>query len=166
MPNTAFGTPYVSSSDYVTNYPTVSQSLANSIDTMSGGVIASVKNSSLNQTGITTTVDVTSMSISVPQISGRTYLYQVQIEVYVTSTDTVPAVLLTDSANTQLHRGTMLFPTANASATLGFFFYETAGSTATVTRKLRAGRAVGTGNVALLGGSTTPAQLICHDLGT
>lgn len=36
MPNTALGTPYVSSSDYVSNYPTVSQNLANAIDAFGG----------------------------------------------------------------------------------------------------------------------------------
>jgi len=36
VPNTTYGTPYVSSSDYVTNYPTVSQALANQIDVILG----------------------------------------------------------------------------------------------------------------------------------
>lgn len=36
MPTTALGTPYVSSSDYVSNYPTVSQNLANAIDAFGG----------------------------------------------------------------------------------------------------------------------------------
>lgn len=36
MANTTYGTPYVTSSDYVTNYPTTSLALANQIDTILG----------------------------------------------------------------------------------------------------------------------------------
>jgi hypothetical protein len=36
MANTALGTPYVTSSDYVTNYPTTSLALANAIDAFGG----------------------------------------------------------------------------------------------------------------------------------
>lgn len=74
MPNTSLGTPYVSSSDYVSNYPTVSQNLANAIDALPRGLVACKNSTTLNQTiSSSTATTITGMSLTFTAVASRAY---------------------------------------------------------------------------------------------
>jgi len=72
MANTSLGTPYVTSSDYVTNYPTTSLALANAIDTLPRGLVANPQTFSATNAG---TTQVTLATITFTIVSGRRYRF-------------------------------------------------------------------------------------------
>lgn len=131
-----------------------------------GGWIGQVQVTA-NQTGITTVADLTSLTLSVTYQSGRSYLWLAQIKVQSNTANDYFGLSLTDSTPTTLTQG--LYQTeanANTDWTVNLWFYEVAGSSGSVTRKLRGGRAGGsTGTFQVSASSTAPAQLLCIDLG-
>ena len=118
-----------------------------------------------NTQTVTTAADLTDLSISVPQITGRAYLYMVTVEAQSTVAGDVYLIELTDATPTTLQRATGRLSGANAAQTMTLIFAEVAGSSATVTRKIRGQRASGSGTMTLGGAAGRPAQIIAMDLG-
>ena len=120
----------------------------------------------INTQTVTTAADLTDLSLSsISQVSGRAYLYVVHIEAASSVAGDVYVVELTDATPTTLQRATGRLSGANAAETVSLAFIEIAASTATVTRKLRGQRAVGSGTLTLGGAAGRPAQIIAMDLG-
>jgi hypothetical protein len=116
-----------------------------------------------NQAGITTVTDIAGLTIDVPQVLNRRYRYTVNGEIFSTVADGAFIFALTGTDNAQIKRDTG-FPETTSSS-LEITFIETAGSTATVTRKLRLVRASGTGSYTFGAGSDNPALILCEDIG-
>lgn len=110
-------------------------------------------------------VNITGLSISVPQVSGRYYLTLVRYEVVSTVSGDQILMTLTDGSNNALSRSVHNIAANGAAVSGQFIFYEKAGSTATVTRKVRAIRNSGTGDCKVQAAATYPSQIICLDLG-
>ena len=131
-----------------------------------GGWIGQVQVTA-NQTAITTVADLTSLTLSVTYQSGRTYLWLAQIKVQSNTANDYFGLALTDATPTTFTQG--LYQTessANTDTTLSLMFYEVAGSSGSVTRKLRGGRAGGSaGTFQMSASATAPAQLTCIDIG-
>lgn len=118
-----------------------------------------------NQTTISAEVDLTSLSVSIPMVSGRRYLITAHVDMQGTADGSTVLVKLTDASNTQLTRGQMTTSAANTGDTVSITYIETAASTATVTRKLRAVLAAGSGTFSVQASSTSPALLLVQDIG-
>lgn len=118
-----------------------------------------------NQTTITTTVDVTGLTVTFTAVAARRYQVLVQVEVSVDNVTAIPLVIITDAANTQKGRGVVSTLSATGSAhTLRFSVNET-GLSGSTTRKVRASRAAGAGNVSIEAGATFPAFICVTDIG-
>lgn len=135
-------------------------------DKVPGGWIGVVQVTS-NQGSITTLTDLTSLTLTVTYQTGRTYLWLAQVGWASTVASDYSQIQLTDGTGTQLQQ--TLFaahPSAGNTTQIQLVFYEVAGSSGSVTRKLRGGRAgAATGTDTMEASSTAPAQLICFDLG-
>ena len=120
-----------------------------------------------NQTTITTTVDLTSLTLSVAQVKDRRYKYTAIIRVQSNTASDYFGLQLVDATPTTVMQS--LFVThvsANNDVTVALSLVETAASTATVTRKLQGGRVGGSaGTFQMSASSIAPAQLTCEDIG-
>lgn len=126
-----------------------------------GYVIHSSKTT--DQGSITGMTDVTGLSVSVPQVTGRRYLITVQLDYYSTATGDACEARLQDGSGTQLKRSAGL---SNGNAlTMTLLYYESASSTATVTRKIQFGRTSGVGTYTVQASATTPAFILVEDIG-
>lgn len=117
------------------------------------------------QTGITAQVDVTGLTVTFTPVVGRRYVYRIKVEVGTDTVGDVPVMAVTDAANTQIDRHTgRLSGTASETwswATLP----ETFSSTTSVTRKVRLGRAIGSGTLQTVAGTNIPARFFVEDVG-
>jgi hypothetical protein len=115
----------------------------------------------------TSVADVAGLTVNVAQTSGRIYIYTVRFDWNSSVAGDIFDVILANSSNTQLYRqrilaGTTATQIVGANAT----WYEVAGSTATVDRKIRFGRSsIGTGTGAISVASNNPAQFFVMDAG-
>lgn len=162
MPNTTYGTPYVSSSDYVSNWPTVSQSVANAIDTNAFGIIALANKTSAQGSIGSTEVDISSLSVTWTAYSARSY----RITMYLGYLSLASAAgyiqaKITDSSNTQKQFGTQTID-AGRDTQIVVMSIES-GLSGSVTRKGRIS-AQG-GSLTVQGDSTRPAYIMVEDLG-
>lgn len=127
------------------------------------GYITGSKKTS-NQSGISTITDITSLSVTFTMENGRWYRIMVQADVAPTvSTDTA-VLYLTDGSNNDLMRAVVPFSQSN-SQTPQIIYYEQAGSTGSVTRKVRLARVSGTGTFEVQAASTRPALILVEDIG-
>ena len=104
MPNTTYGTPYVSSSDYVSNYPTVSQTLANYLDTRFKALANIVQATSTYCTGVSNSV---ASFVDVEQSSGVAFTASIT-PYYATSKVLVTVRLMVSASATQTVFGRLL----------------------------------------------------------
>lgn len=128
------------------------------------GYVIGAKTTS-NQTSITSGIDATGMSVTVPQINGRQYRITVHAEAQSSAANDVVVLELTDATPTSLQRATDVLSVANIAQTLTLVYYETAAATGNVTRKVRVSRASGSGNVQLNAASTRPGLILVEDMG-
>jgi microcystin-dependent protein len=119
-----------------------------------------------NQSTITTEVDLTGLTVTFTQYPNRRYRYTFTGEVTDTAGNGAAVFKLTPAASTpQLKRWTYGI-TATAAHSVHLEWEETAASFGSVTRKMRAFKAGGSGSLALNDASATnPSQLIVEDLG-
>lgn len=156
MPNTANGVPYVSSSDYVTNYPTVSQNLANVVDAVFASQkqlayiargTGSASNYSASTTSASTAADVFSSDITFTADGTSTYwieFYCALVEVGATAGSAV-IVSLTDGGTNELQRIALVGQAgARASAFVRTPYTPASGSR---TLNVRAWNVASTGNL-------------------
>jgi hypothetical protein len=98
-------------------------------------------------------------------LAGRRYLITAHVDMQGTNDAATALVKLTDSSNAQLTRGQITTSNANTGDTVTINYLETAVSTATVTRKLRATLAAGSGTFSVIASATSPALLLVQDIG-
>lgn len=115
-----------------------------------------------NQTTITTTVDLTGLTLTVTLAVGRRYRWVYHGEFFSTVTDGAYVASITDAAGTQLARDTGLAATSGQRVGCE---YEENGGGISVTRKARLGRASGTGTYTHAADATNPAKLTLEDIG-
>ena len=149
-PNTSFTTGQVLTSAQANNFPF--------------GLMAVAENTSLAQTGITTIVDITGMTVTFTGISGRRYRVDGFLLLQSTvSADTVN-LIIRNGSNTSLQQAIYPLPlNSNAYMCIASLFLTATGST---TIKLSTQRQSGTGTITANGGATFPAQLIVTDVGS
>lgn len=131
---------------------------------MPWGRVASTKITAVAGGYTGTVVDVTGLSVSVNFVAGRRYRIQIQSEVSSSVVADVGVMQLTDSSNTQLGRAVQYYSHGGAH-TLHVLHEETAASSATVTRKARYSRALGSGTHQIEASATSPSWLIVEDIG-
>lgn len=115
-----------------------------------------------DQTGITTQVDITGLTLTMTLLTGRRYRTSLKGEVYSTAADGAFVFVITDASNTQLTRITGPGTTASYSV---YGYYEENGAGVSVTRKARGSKAGGTGSVAFGASASYPAYLSIEDIG-
>lgn len=118
-----------------------------------------------SSSAFTTITDITGLSVTYSQVSGRTYLTIVHLEVATTVANDTIVVSLTDGSNNVLSREPVYLPLTTLSMPVTIAYYEVAASSASVTRKVRANRNSGTGSTTINAGATFPAQIISLDVG-
>ena len=118
-----------------------------------------------NQTGITTVVDVTGLSITWTAISSRVYELEAFVNVSSSAASDNVNVNICDSSNNQIQAAV-----ADLSTTVGRL--ETisvrarvTGLSGSVTYKVRIFRNAGTGTLTVEAGATRPATFIVKDIG-
>lgn len=116
-----------------------------------------------NQSGITSAVDLTSLTLTWTAVANRYYRVSWAGEVSTTNADGVFVVALTDTAPSQAKRSTAAL-TSTSSMSFGDFHVLTSGAGA-ITRKLRMSKIGGTGSVALVAASDNPAWILVEDIG-
>jgi hypothetical protein len=163
VPTTALGTPYVSSSDYVSNYPTVSQSLANSIDALPRGLAAYAQRTT-SQGSVTTVTDLTSLTVTFTANASRYYLIQGFVTVNSSVGGDACGLIIANSSNTALATAHVHSAT-NVIAYALNVAYRVAPGAGSVTYKLRGQRGAGTGNLTYTADSTTPSFIMVTDIG-
>lgn len=133
-----------------------------------GAVATPVNLTSLNFNP-TTAADITGATITFNQVTNR--LYKMTYTFFAnctTSTDTNLRIDFTDTTPTTIDSTFIKFPApvAGEGQTYTNTFYFTGSSTASVTRKLRAARAVGAGTITIFSSATIPFQYSIEDIGT
>lgn len=116
-----------------------------------------------NQSGISSAVDLTGMSVTFPALAGRRYEWRAVGEVVATVGDGAFVLALTDTAPTQAARTTDACLTTSGRTV--HLFHDMTSGTATITRKLRLSKAGGSGTLTWGASLTGPALLVCHDVG-
>jgi hypothetical protein len=115
-----------------------------------------------NQTGITTVTDITSMTVTFTAQTSRLYCVTFYCaQVAQAAATGFPAVLITDSSNTQVQVANMRLLDGDESFVC-IKSYET-GLSGSVTRKIRAN--VNAGNMGLYASATKPMVLVVEDIG-
>lgn len=117
-----------------------------------------------SQTGITTEVDVTSLTLTPTVGTSRRIRTSMQVTATVTNIDTIAWVKITDGSNNQKGISQLSGPLANVGNTMQAAVSES-GITGSITRKLRCVRAAGTGTIDINAASDNPAWLMIEDLG-
>ena len=118
-----------------------------------------------DQTTITSVTDVTGLSVTWTAISSRVYLLTVDASVGSSVADDRVGLYITDSAN-NIKAQRFSNGLRTASAELGMqVMYRVTGLSGSVTYKVRAIRASGTGNMTVYASSTAPSFLLVQDIG-
>lgn len=162
MANTTYGTPYVTSSDYVTNYPTTSLALANAVDTNAFGIVA-LATKTADQTGIGSAgANISSLSATWTAYSARYYRTTLVIPWNRQQTSaSYWTVQLRDGGTTV--KQTAIFSRGSGDfAPVVLQLIET-GLTGSTTRQGWISTAAGTVDITATGGSVP--QIVVEDLG-
>ena len=167
MATTAKGTPYVESSDLVANYPAVSLALAEHIDDFGGKVLQVVRatDTTLRSTTSETLVDATGMSVTItPQKSDSkiVLIFSYSLRIYGKQNDYQYSLFrIADSSNNAISGAenhtyyTRYIVTGSSSTSPDFAMpmtlvaYDTPGSTAAKTYKLRFASGLPGGTIAV-----------------
>ena len=131
-----------------------------------GLVATPVNNTTINQT-ITTIADLTGMTLTFNTVTNR--VYRVSYSFFANSTDASSLnVIITDGSNTAIQQSIFNFsaPFSPEGKQLSNFFYFTASTTGSITRKLRAQRQSGAGTILVFGAATLPFQFAIEDCGS
>ncbi len=117
------------------------------------------------QGGITSTVDVTGLSITFTAVAGRRY--RVHGSMYLTSSVTgdLASLQITDGSNNQL-QSTQEYMAGSGKDTRADVTCIVVPGAGSKTYKIRANRASGTGTVQVTAGATFPGFLLIEDIGT
>jgi hypothetical protein len=126
--------------------------------------MAAAENTSLAQTGITTVVDITGLTVTFTGIAGRRYRVDGFLLLQSTVSGDTVNLLIRNGAGTSLQQAIYPLP-SNGSAymCIASLLLSATGST---TIKLSTQRQAGTGTITANGGATFPAQLIVTDIGS
>ena len=111
-----------------------------------------------------TAVDVTGLTASVSQVAGRRYRIQVHLEVSSSQVTDIGLLTVTGSDNVAIARAVPYFAHGGAH-TVTLTHVEDASSTATVTRKCRYNRAIGSGTHQIEASSQFPCTILIEDIG-
>jgi len=149
-PNTTFSTAQILTSAQANNFPF--------------GLVGFVENQSLAQTGITTVVDITGLTLTFTGVAGRRYRVDGFLLLQSTvSADTVN-LIIRNGAGTSLQQAIYPLPlSSNAYMCISSLVLAATGST---TIKLSVQRQAGTGTITANGGGSFPAQLVITDIGS
>ena len=116
-----------------------------------------------SQAGITTTTDLTSLSVAFTAVANRRYKITGQAMATCTASGDSWQLIVADAANTQLNRSLVLMGvTSGLTWTVSHVETITAGS---VTRKLRFGRTGGTATATMAATTTETAFIVVEDIG-
>jgi hypothetical protein len=117
-----------------------------------------------NQTGITSVVDITSLTLTFTALASRYYRVSGFGLIQSTVADDMFAVTVTDSGGTGLQQASIQLRVANVSQlwTISYVVQPGAGSK---TYKLRAQRASGTGSGTITASATFPNYILIEDIG-
>lgn len=162
MANTALGTPYVTSSDYVTNYPTTSLALANSIDTLGRGTVAFASRTTA-QGSITTTQDLTGLSVTFTAQASRYYMIHGFGTCYSSVGNDPFGLIIANSGGTTLAHTNAISQSNLYGWGINTFLRVSPGA-GSVTYKLRAYRN-GSGTLTWTPDATTPSFIHIYDVG-
>lgn len=116
------------------------------------------------QTGITTVVDITGLSVTFTAIAGRRYRVSLRALAFSSSAGDVAQVQLRDGGGTVLQLAQIPLPVAN----FGFIAhcdYVTNSWSGSVTVKAAALRNSGSGTITFEAGATYPAYILVEDIG-
>lgn len=116
-----------------------------------------------DQTGITTVVDVTGLTVTFTAYTNRSYRLSAQCYLKSTVNGDVGNIAITDGSNTQVQSAQIPLTTTVATVVCSTVVVPSAGST---TYKLRASRAAGTGSLTMSAGSAFPAIFLVEDIGS
>lgn len=130
---------------------------AASMNLLPRGLLASASATN-TQTGITTTADVTNLSVTFTAVTGRSYLLLYLDRIGSSVQGDAADFYITNSSNTVQATGTLICETTTQSIVLAAIVTPSSGS---VTYKVRAARAVGTGGIISYG---LPKLLLAIDL--
>ena len=130
-----------------------------------GAVSTGVNITSLSQTGITTVVDITGASITFTAVSGRRYKASYTISASADAANTGCNISITDSTPTIQQQSVYNLTVSGEQNCLTGVFYFTAGSSGSLTRKLRVQRQYGSGNITLTALATLALQFQIEDIG-
>jgi hypothetical protein len=132
-----------------------------------GLVATPISNTSLNQV-ITTVTDITGITLTFNTVTNR--VYRVSYSFFANSTDASSLnVILADGSNTAIQQCIFNFsaPFVPEGKQLSNFFYFTATTTGSITRKLRAQRQSGAGTITIFSAAATlPFQFAVEDCGS
>ena len=128
------------------------------------GLVGYAENTSLAQTGITTVVDITGLSVTFTGVAGRRYKIDGYLLLQSTVNGDAVNLIIRNSAGTSLQQS--IYSLALASSA---YFCSTSlvmSATGSTTIKLSMQRQAGTGTLTANGGGTFPAQLVVTDIGS
>lgn len=118
-----------------------------------------------NQTGITTVVDLTGLTVTFTAAAGRRYRISMSCKVLSTVVGDAVKVAITDSGGTEIQNAEIINQSGATGQSMGCAVVLVPGA-GSVTYKLRATRTSGTGSVSVLAGATSPAFILAEDIGT
>lgn len=113
----------------------------------------------------TTIVDISGLSVTFTAVANRRYRITAGAILSSSVANDVARIWITNGSNTQLQAGsTGAMPTATIGHSVLAQVIKTP-SAGSITYKVRAERAIGTGNITLTAGSTVPAYILVEDIG-
>ena len=127
------------------------------------GVVGFAENTTLAQTGVTTIVDITGLTVTFTGVAGRRYRVDGSLLLQSTVNGDTVNLIIRNSAGTFLNQGIYPLP-SNAVANMCAVSLVTT-ATGSTTFKLSFQRQAGTGTMTANGGGTFPAQIVVTDIG-
>lgn len=116
-----------------------------------------------DQATITTAVDVTSCTVTWTTVANRRYLITASALVQNTTAASAFQLLVTDATPTTKKLAQIHNAVINSVDQIAFSYHETGIAAGSVTRKLRALAAAGSGTIK---GTTTPTEIVVTDVGS
>lgn len=117
------------------------------------------------QTGITTVVDISGLSVTFTAVAGRRYRVTLQALVFSSVANDIVQIQIRDGSGTVLNLSQVLAPSATFGVSAACE-YVTNGWSGSTTVKAAALRNSGTGSVTFDAGATYPAFILVEDIGT
>lgn len=116
----------------------------------------------------TTAADIAGATITFTAVANRVYRVTYCFFANSSLADTSLSITFTDTTPTTINTSLFTFgtPLAPEGRQISNVFYFTAGSSGSITRKLRAARAVGAGTLTIFSNATLPFQFAIEDVGS